>query len=71
MLINKRWKPNYQYMIKSTIQVEGRLSYIKNLRAMALYLEDETTDEDFHLMALKEKPMPELNTYKINDIESI
>ena len=67
-MIPKRWKPNYKYQIKSTIQVESRKSYIKNLRAMALYMEEEITDADFLLIATGVKPTPEINTYKVEDL---
>jgi len=64
----KRWKPNYKYQINSTIQVESRISYIKNLKAMALYMEEEVTDEDFLLFATGVKPAPEINTYKLTNL---
>jgi len=67
-MMEKRWKPNYKYQIKSTIQVESRKSYIKNLRAMALYMEEEITDADFLLIATGVKPTPEINTYKVEDL---
>ena len=67
-MASKRWKPNYKYQIKSTIQVEGRKSYIKNLRAMALYMEEEVTDAEFLLIATGVKPPPEINTYKVEDL---
>ncbi len=71
MSISDRWKPNYKFQIKSTIQVESRKSYIKSLRAVALYVEEEVTDEDFLLMAVTGEGIPDLNTYKINNLESI
>ena len=67
-MTTKRWKPNYKYQIKSTIQVESRKSYIKNLRASALYMEEQVTDEDFLLFATGVKPHPEIDTYKIEDL---
>jgi len=67
-MIPKRWKPNYKYQIKSTIQVESRKSYIKNLRAMALYMEEEVTDEDFLLFATGVKTITDFNTYKTEDL---
>ena len=68
---SSKWGPNYNYMIKSTIQVEGRKSYIKNLRAMALYMEEEMTDEEFHLYATNGIQFPRLDTYKIEGVEEI
>ncbi len=70
-MIDEKWKPNYMYSINSTVQVESRESYIKSLRATALYMEDQVTDDDFHLMALKEKSMPSIDTYKIKNLQEL
>ena len=31
MSISNRWKPNYKFQIKSTVQIESRKAYIKSL----------------------------------------
>ena len=62
---------NYNYKINTEIKVESRKSYIKHLRAMMLYMEDEVTDDDFHLMALGLKDMPNVETFKIVGLEEI
>ena len=67
-MVPKRWKPNYKYQIKSTIQVESRKSYIKSLRAVALYMEDQVTDEEFFLVATGVIPTPNIDTYKVEDL---
>ena len=68
---DKRLQPNYRYQIRSTIQVEGRKSYIKNLRAQAMYMEENVTDEEFHMFATGEKRMTELNTYKFLNMDEL
>ena len=68
---HKRLKPNYRYQIRSTVQVEGRESYIKNLRAQAMYMEENVTDEEFHMFATGEKRMTELNTYKFLNMDEL
>ena len=40
---SQKWSPNYQYQITTTVQVEGRLSYIKHLRATLLYMEENVS----------------------------
>jgi len=67
----KKLKPNYQYQIKSMVQVESRTSYIKSLRASALYMEENMTDEEFHECAITGKQLPEINTYKILNIDKL
>lgn len=67
----KKWESNYKYLIKNSVQVESRESYIKNLRATALYMEDEVTDDEFHEMATGLKPIPKIETYKFIDMEKI
>lgn len=69
LIPGEKYKPNYRYQVSATIQVESRKAYIKNLKAMALYMEENITDESFHEMALKKEPFPQLNTYRITDIE--
>ena len=66
-----KWLPNYKYKITSTIQVESRKSFIKNLRAMALYMEDEVTDEEFHQFASGEGQLPRVDTYKMEGVAEI
>ena len=66
---SKKWKTNYKYQITSTIQVEGRESYIKSLRAVALYMEEECSDEQFHELAMGQKKMPVIDTYKLKNME--
>jgi hypothetical protein len=67
----KKYKQNYRYQIKTTTQVESRKSYIKNLRATALYLEENMTDEQFHEMAVKGEPFPQVSTYKMTAVEQL
>ncbi len=67
----KKWAENYKYLINNSVQVEGRKSYIKHLKATALYMEDEVTDEEFHQMAQGLKPMPRLDTYKFVNMEEL
>ena len=66
-----KWRSNYRYMIKTTSQIESRKSYIKGLKAQAMYMEEEVTDEEFHQMALGKKELPRLDTYKVLGIEEI
>ena len=66
-----KWSPNYRYMIKTTVQIESRKSYIKNLKAAAMYMEEEVTDEEFHQMALGKKELPRLDTYKVLGLAEI
>ncbi len=67
----KKLKPNYKYRIWSIVEVETRKSYIKSLRASALYMEEELTDEDFHKIALGEKELPNLDTYRMEGLQEI
>jgi len=67
----KKWSANYKYKIISTVQVESRKSFIKNLRAMALYMEDEITDEEFHLFASGEGHLPRVDTYRVEGVAEI
>ncbi len=62
---------NYNYIIKTEIKIESRKSYIKHLRAMILYMEEEVTDEGFHLMALGLKTFPGVETFKVVGVEEI
>lgn len=62
---------NYKYKINTEIKVESRKSYIKHLRAMTLYMEEEVTDDDFYSMALGLKDMPRLDTFKVVGVEEI
>ena len=62
---------NYQYKINTEIKVESRKSYIKHLRAMTLYMEEEVTDDDFHLMAIGVKTFPGVETFKVIGVEEI
>lgn len=64
-------EPNYQYKINTEVKIESRKSYIKHLRAMTLYMEEEVSDDDFHLMALGVKDMPRLDTFKVVGVEEI
>ncbi len=41
------------------------------LIARLLYMQENVTDEDFHLFATGEKVLPRLNTYKIVGLEEI
>ena len=66
-----KMKPNYKYRVSSVVEVESRKTYIKNLRAVILYIEEEVTDEDFHQMALGLKPFPNVDTFKINGVAEI
>lgn len=66
-----KWCSTYKYTIKSTFQVESRKSYIKNMRAAALYMEEEVTDKEFHEMALGRKRLPRLDTFKIHGVAEI
>jgi len=67
----EKFKPNYKYQITSTIQVESRKAYVKNLRAVALYMDENISDESFHQMAMKKEPFPNLHTYKILGLEEL
>lgn len=62
---------NYKYEINTKIKVESRKAFIKHLRAMTLYMEEEVTDDDFYSMALGLKDMPNIDTFKIIGVEEI
>jgi len=64
-------QPNYQYKINTEVKVESRKSFIKHLRAMTLYMEEEVSDDDFHSMALGLKDMPRVDTFKVIGVEEI
>jgi hypothetical protein len=68
---NTKWKPNYKFQIRSLVQVESRKGYIRNLRAAALFFEEEVTDEDFILIATGQKAMPRLDTYRIPELKEL
>jgi len=67
----KEAESNYKYQIKSIIKVESRKAYIKNLRAIILYMEEDVTDGDFHQMALGLKTFPIVDTFKIGGVAEI
>ena len=58
-----------KYKFKVEIEGEGREAIIKSLRAHALYLEDEVTDDELEMMAITGKPMPNLETFRIEGLE--
>lgn len=67
----EKLKPNYKYRVWGIIEAESRKSYIKSLRATALYMEEEVTDEDFHQIALGHKELPTLDTYRMEGLAEI
>jgi len=62
---------NYKYKINTKVKCEGRKAFIKHLNAMALYMTENVTDEDFHLMALGLKDMPDVETFRIVGMEEM
>ena len=56
----------YKYKINATMETNTRQNFIRNLRVMAMYMEDEVTDEDFHKIALGKKTFPKIENYKVD-----
>jgi hypothetical protein len=58
-----------KYIITHIVECNDRLGLIKNMKATALYYEDEVTDEQFEKMANGELPMPNIETKRFADMD--
>jgi hypothetical protein len=57
-----------KYIVTHIVECNDRLGLIKNMRATALYYEDEVTDEQFEKIATGELPKPIIETRKFSGI---
>ena len=58
-----------KYVITTVIEFESRKALIKNLRASALYVEENITDEEFDGLMEEGKIPFDIETFRIKGIE--